>query len=111
VIDVGCSIFTLLNFHLLNPNLCFSSSLNTSFKSLTFKIQLLNANKLSRSAEKVALGHVALEGDLEWTPETTLVYPILAVGAGIAAGLLGIGGTSSRLRRLLYNILVVNVPH
>lgn len=29
---------------------------------------------------------------MEWTSSTTLLYPALAVGAGIAAGLLGIGG-------------------
>jgi uncharacterized membrane protein YfcA len=32
------------------------------------------------------------EGDVFWTPTTTLFYPLLFLGAGIVAGLFGLGG-------------------
>jgi uncharacterized membrane protein YfcA len=32
------------------------------------------------------------EGDIFWTPTTTLYYPLLFSGAGVAAGLFGVGG-------------------
>ena len=47
---------------------------------------------LDRATEKIFLGHVSLEGDLHWDRRTTVLYPMLCVFAGIAAGLLGIGG-------------------
>ena len=47
---------------------------------------------LDRATEKTFLGHEPLEGDLQWDRRTTALYPMLCVFAGIAAGLLGIGG-------------------
>jgi hypothetical protein len=48
-----------------------------------------------RSAKKLEFGHEPLDGDLQWTPETTIQYPLMAVVAGVMAGLLGIGGCRS----------------
>lgn len=42
--------------------------------------------------KKLELGHKLLEGDLTWTKKSTIQYPALCIFAGIAAGLLGIGG-------------------
>ena len=47
---------------------------------------------LDRATEKTFLGHEPLEGDLRWDRRTTALYPMLCVFAGVAAGLLGIGG-------------------
>ena len=47
---------------------------------------------LDRATEKTFLGHEPLEGDLQWDRRTTALYPMLCVFAGVAAGLLGIGG-------------------
>mmetsp|Transcript_19922 Transcript_19922/g.37153 ORF Transcript_19922/g.37153 Transcript_19922/m.37153 type:complete len:530 (-) Transcript_19922:50-1639(-) len=53
---------------------------------------VLRSQTLSRAEEKTALGHKPLEGDLHWDRRTTALYPALCVFAGVAAGLLGIGG-------------------
>jgi hypothetical protein len=53
--------------------------------------------------EKLTLGHhpadggaaggrPELEGEVTWTETTTLVYPLICLLCGVAAGLLGIGG-------------------
>ena len=52
----------------------------------------LRLRTLAAADEKAALGHEPLEGDLAWDKRTTAVYPALCVFAGVAAGLLGIGG-------------------
>ena len=52
----------------------------------------LRIRTLNAAEEKAALGHEPLEGDLAWDKKTTAVYPALCVFAGVAAGLLGIGG-------------------
>lgn len=52
----------------------------------------LRERTLSAAEEKTSLGHVPLEGDLAWDRRTTSVYPALCIFAGVAAGLLGIGG-------------------
>ena len=31
-------------------------------------------------------------GDIVWTPETTLQYPLLCSGSGVIAGMFGVGG-------------------
>ena len=53
---------------------------------------LLRNKTLTVAEEKTSLGHVPLEGDLHWDRRTTALYPALCVFAGVAAGLLGIGG-------------------
>ena len=52
----------------------------------------LRIRTLNAAEEKAARGHEPLEGDLAWDKKTTAVYPALCVFAGVAAGLLGIGG-------------------
>ena len=47
---------------------------------------------MTRYEFKELLGHQPMIGDLRWTRDTTLQYPTVAIGAGVAAGLLGIGG-------------------
>ncbi|EQC36263.1 hypothetical protein SDRG_06368 [Saprolegnia diclina VS20] len=39
-----------------------------------------------------AFGYKYVEGDIVWTKRTTVLYPALCTVAGVAAGLLGIGG-------------------
>ena len=43
-------------------------------------------------AEKVAADYPFAEGDIQWTAANALRMVPAAVGAGVAAGLLGIGG-------------------
>ena len=52
----------------------------------------LRKKLLNRYELKISLGHVPLEGDLQWTKRSTAVYPAFCVFAGVGAGLLGIGG-------------------
>ena len=52
----------------------------------------LRKKLLTRYELKISLGHVPLEGDLQWTKRSTAVYPAFCVFAGVGAGLLGIGG-------------------
>jgi len=47
---------------------------------------------ITRYELKLALGHADSVGDLRWTRRASVAYPTLAVFAGAAAGLLGIGG-------------------
>ena len=42
--------------------------------------------------EKVAANYPFAKGDIQWTPQVALRMVPAAVGAGVAAGLLGIGG-------------------
>lgn len=39
-----------------------------------------------------ARGHEYAEGDVVWTARTTLLFPALCTGAGLAAGIFGVGG-------------------
>jgi hypothetical protein len=43
-------------------------------------------------ARKVALGYAFQDGDVRWSTRNTVAYPLLVFLAGVAAGLLGIGG-------------------
>lgn len=47
---------------------------------------------LHRHRRRVACGYKFVEGDVHWTRRNVVVYPALATTAGIAGGLLGIGG-------------------
>jgi uncharacterized membrane protein YfcA len=49
------------------------------------------------------------EGDLHWTRNSSLLYPAIAVFAGIAAGLLGIGGRFMMLMMLLLLLLLLSL--
>jgi uncharacterized membrane protein YfcA len=40
----------------------------------------------------VQVGLVPEEGDIEWTPQTTLTHPAACSFAGIIAGMFGVGG-------------------
>lgn len=43
-------------------------------------------------SKKKKVQYIFLKGDVKWSTKNTILYPILCSGAGIAAGLLGIGG-------------------
>jgi uncharacterized membrane protein YfcA len=53
---------------------------------------LLRVKLLNKSEKMRAVGHQPMVGDLEWTSRSTIVYPVISFFAGIASGLLGIGG-------------------
>lgn len=42
--------------------------------------------------QKLSLYWMPCEGDIEWTPKRAVLYPLIAMVAGILGGLLGIGG-------------------
>jgi len=41
---------------------------------------------------KEVVGYPYVEGDIQWTPRATIIYPAICSGAGLCAGLFGIGG-------------------
>ena len=47
---------------------------------------------LARHRAHLASGLAPAQGELEWTPRAVTLYPLACVFAGVAAGLLGIGG-------------------
>jgi len=47
---------------------------------------------LRQYQRKVALGYNFQEGDVAWTPSSSLGWPLLCTAAGIASGALGLGG-------------------
>lgn len=55
---------------------------------------------LKKGAAQRASGHELLEGDVEWTPGSTLLYPALCSFAGLAAGIFGVGGGIIKARWL-----------
>jgi len=44
------------------------------------------------TAKKLALGYKYATGDIAWDESATVVYPLICIGAGVCAGLFGIGG-------------------
>ncbi|KAF0734602.1 hypothetical protein AaE_009134 [Aphanomyces astaci] len=59
------------------------------FVSVTsyFGFKILHRHELMQSC-----GYAYVPGDIQWNRRTTLIYPSLCTVAGVAAGLLGIGG-------------------
>ncbi|CAK0781249.1 hypothetical protein CVIRNUC_005324 [Coccomyxa viridis] len=56
-------------------------------------ITFLVREHLVRQYEKrVAAGYEWTEGEVEWTPRNTIVYPLICSMAGLVAGLFGVGG-------------------
>ena len=53
-----------------------------------------------------ASGYEAVEGDIHWDSKTTLLYPALCTGAGICAGMFGVGGGIVKVRGQLAWLLV-----
>ncbi len=47
---------------------------------------------MRKAAARRAAGVALLEGDVEWTSRSTLLYPALCSFAGMAAGVFGVGG-------------------
>ena len=47
---------------------------------------------LRKGEAQRAAGYQLLEGDVHWTPASTLVYPALCSFAGVCAGIFGVGG-------------------
>lgn len=47
---------------------------------------------LSKTRAQQAAGYEPLEGDVHWTPRSTLLYPALCTFAGLCAGTFGVGG-------------------
>ncbi len=41
---------------------------------------------------KQASGYVWTEGDVEWSPRNTIIFPALSSLAGLIAGMFGVGG-------------------
>ena len=41
---------------------------------------------------KQASGYVWTEGDVEWSPRNTILFPLLSSLAGLIAGMFGVGG-------------------
>lgn len=82
---------------IIDPNLDCKDGLYWGLFGLNLLILLgathvLRNRTLATALEKSSLGHVPLEGDLAWDERTTAIYPAICVFAGVAAGLLGIGG-------------------
>ena len=50
------------------------------------------ARLLARHRAQIASGYVHAQGEPLWTPRAVVLYPLACVLAGVAAGLLGIGG-------------------
>jgi uncharacterized membrane protein YfcA len=44
------------------------------------------------TAKKQQLGYKYVSGDIAWDSSATVVYPLICIGAGMCAGLFGIGG-------------------
>ena len=47
---------------------------------------------LEATARKKRLGYRYLDGDIAWDQRATVIYPLLCIGAGMTAGMFGIGG-------------------
>ena len=47
---------------------------------------------LIRWIKKIEAGYVPVEGDVEWTEENSIRYPLLCSFAGLLAGVFGVGG-------------------
>ncbi len=47
---------------------------------------------LRKDRAQRAAGYEPLEGDVQWTPRSTLLYPALCTFAGLCAGVFGVGG-------------------
>jgi uncharacterized membrane protein YfcA len=47
---------------------------------------------LRKDRAQRAAGYEQLEGDVQWTPRSTLLYPALCTFAGLCAGVFGVGG-------------------
>lgn len=56
---------------------------------------------LRKDRAQRAAGYEPLEGDVQWTPRSTLLYPALCTFAGLCAGVFGVGG----------GIVKVTIPH
>ena len=50
---------------------------------------------------KARLNYPFVKGDILWNTKTTVIFPILSVVAGVAAGFLGIGSLSRDWRCIL----------
>lgn len=53
---------------------------------------------LRKGARQRAAGYERLEGDVAWTPRTTLLYPLVCSAAGLCAGVFGVGGGIIKVR-------------
>ena len=47
---------------------------------------------VTRWYQKVEAGYIPVAGDVEWTEENSIVYPLLCSFAGLLAGIFGVGG-------------------
>ena len=47
---------------------------------------------LAQTARKARVGYKYVEGDIVWDAKGTIKYPLICIGAGMCAGLFGIGG-------------------
>lgn len=47
---------------------------------------------LRKDSVQRAAGYQPLEGDVQWTSRSTLLYPALCTFAGLCAGVFGVGG-------------------
>ena len=47
---------------------------------------------LAQTARKARVGYKYVEGDIVWDAKGTIKYPLICIGAGVCAGLFGIGG-------------------
>mmetsp|Transcript_17941 Transcript_17941/g.57756 ORF Transcript_17941/g.57756 Transcript_17941/m.57756 type:complete len:250 (+) Transcript_17941:3-752(+) len=52
----------------------------------------IRAALMRRHARRREIGYPFLPDDVEWTVSNTTLYPLLCVGAGLCAGMFGIGG-------------------
>lgn len=56
---------------------------------ITFKAR---AYLVQRFNDKQRVGYKYVDGDIQWSPRATLIYPLLCCFAGFFAGMFGIGG-------------------
>ncbi len=49
-------------------------------------------------------GYAWQEGDVEWTPKSTLLYPAICSVAGLVAGMFGVGGGIVKIRSFLSSV-------
>lgn len=52
----------------------------------------IRSRLIASTAAKQRLGYQYVEGDIAWDGRATVIYPLICIGAGLCAGMFGIGG-------------------
>ena len=91
--------FDLLKSQVPCPSLAYWLRATAMAPVTLLALLAVRAFLLRKSAAQRAAGYAPLEGDVEWTPRSTLLYPALCTFAGLAAGTFGVGGGIVKVRR------------